>query len=156
MPHKQTAATPPISSRQQQQQQCQYQHDATHLTFTPETNLEHMALLQVCCVLAGRYSLQELHIQEGAGCDVTLHAWMQLGQLRGLNKLSVHFWNSEVVEDIVDEAQVFLTSLSGCRSVHLSLPVPTDPVNAFGEALEALREKGLPTPDVVVVRILES
>jgi hypothetical protein len=100
--------------------------------------------VQACCVLEG-HSLRELHVTGPRWySNVTVPAWLKLGQLWQLRKLSVHIACSRTYDALVEQAQVVLSALGGCGStVVLRLPGPVEP---FDAALAALREAGLPAP----------
>lgn len=119
----------------------------TRLVFTPYHDLEHLALVQACRVLES-HSLQELHVIEGGmGAEVTLPAWLQLGQLRQLRKLSVRVTQKSTYAGLMKQALVFMSALAGCGAVMLQLPGSNGP---FVAALAALRDAGLPAPPVVL------
>jgi hypothetical protein len=124
----------------------------TRLVFTPGNSRDHLALVQACRVLEG-HSLRELHITESTLAEVELAAWLQLGQLQWLHKLLVQLVDSDLSDSLAKDAEIFLSSLSGCRSVHLCLPGSTEP---FSTALAALEEAGMPAPTVVLCERLSN
>jgi hypothetical protein len=75
---------------------------------------------------------------------------MQLGQLWQLEKRSVQLQACGVVDSLAEEAEIFLTSLAGCRSVHLCLPGSP---HVLENALAAVCEAGLPAPAAVVFTV---
>jgi hypothetical protein len=117
----------------------------TCLKFTPVYDAELLALVQACCVLLDSHSLQELHVAEQFSEDLSGTAWMQLGQLRRLRKLSVQV--SHACDELAAEAFVFLGALAGCGTVALKLPARAS-LQPFEVALEALHAAGLPVPCV--------
>jgi hypothetical protein len=118
----------------------------TRLAFTPCHEYEFLALVQACCVLES-HSLQELHVTDGdLDSDVTVPAWLQLGHMQQLRKLSLRITHSPTYARLVEQAHIFLSALFGCDTVVLQLPGPIGP---FESALAALREAGLPAPRVV-------
>jgi hypothetical protein len=120
-------------------------HQLTCLKFTPGDNLQLLSLVQACCVLEGH----SLHVNQGLEptgfFDMSAGAWLQLGQLRQLRKLSVEIGCQQICDHLGKEALAFLSAVSRCGSVVLKLLGSSLPYEA---ALVALREAGMPVPHV--------
>jgi hypothetical protein len=130
-------------------------HHLTCLKFTPRKDLELLALVRACCVLE-LASLQELHVSQGGmnifddGATPTAAAWMQLGRLCHLHTLAVSIASIHTYDALADDATVFLSAVSGCRTVLLRLPCAS--FESFESAQAELRRVGWPMPTLNIGR----